>query len=258
MHLANTDINALINQATQADIDANLSKQIIPLLDLTSLNADDNEQTIQQLCTRAQTKLGDVAAVCVYPPFVKLAKEMLAATAIKVATVANFPEGNNQVSAVIKTIEKAIEQGAHEIDVVIPYHVFLKGDEAHVQAFVFACKEMCSNNVLLKVILETGALQQTDLIYKASRLCIDSGANFLKTSTGKINVGATLEAAAYMLLAILDSNTTVGLKVSGGIRTTIQANSYLKLAELMINKAWITANHFRIGASSLLNIDNES
>lgn len=256
MHLANTEINSLVEQAERANINADIAKQIIPLLDLTSLNVDDNEQTIQQLYTRAKTELGDVAAVCVYPQFVKLSKEMLAKTAIKIATVANFPEGNNHLSAVIKTIEKAIEQGAQEIDVVIPYHVFLQGDETSVQAFIFACKEMCGKNILLKAILETGALRQSDLIYKASRLCIDSGADFLKTSTGKINIGATLEAAAHILLAIIDSNAAVGLKVSGGIRTTAQANSYLKLAELMINKEWITANHFRIGASSLLNIYN--
>jgi deoxyribose-phosphate aldolase len=251
MNLVKSDIQQLIQQAETATTTVNAA-QLISLLDLTSLNADDTVDSTQQLCQKAVTAYGNVAAICIYPQFLTTASEALRNNKVKLATVVNFPDGNDHLHPALKTIEQAINHGANEIDLVMPYHAFLAGDTAMVEKFVLACKEMCGANIILKVILETGALQESHLIYTASRLAIENGADFLKTSTGKIAINATLEAAAYMLLAIKDSGKQVGFKASGGIRTPEQAMQYVNLAELIMGKDWAQPSTLRLGASSLI------
>lgn len=241
----------IIAKAKQAAIPANIAQRCIPLLDLTSLNDTDNDSVITQLCTQALTPLGSVVAVCVYPQFVKLAKHLLNNTQVRIATVANFPAGEFDIDATLITIAQALKDGADEIDVVMPYRTYLAGDQTMLEPFVKVCKQTCGD-ATLKVILETGALQQAEVIYAASCAAIAGGADFLKTSTGKVAVGATLEAAAVMLWAIKESGQKVGFKAAGGVRTVEQAAEYMQLAELMMGANWISPKTFRLGTSSLL------
>lgn len=230
--------------------------RIIRLMDLTSLNQDDTEDKIRDLCEQAVTAYGAVAAVCIYPEFVQTAVSSLNETAVKVATVANFPYGNEDLPQLIQSIQASIENGADEIDVVIPYQTFINGDFAATESLVTVCKEACQD-ICLKVILETGALQKPELIAKASQLALAAGADFLKTSTGKIAVGATLEAADVMLREIKQyyerSGRLVGFKASGGVKTVEQANGYIKLAAEIMGEEYVTPEYLRFGASSLLN-----
>lgn len=223
---------------------------IIALIDLTSLNHDDTDEKIIALCAAAQTKIGNVAAVCVYPQFVALAKKQLAATDINIATVVNFPEGNQSIDKVLTDIKQAIELGANEIDVVIPYSELRSTNTDVIDEFVAACKAACGNNCL-KTILETGELTQ-EQITRASQQAISGGADILKTSTGKVTINATLDATETMLNAIKTSGKKVGLKVSGGVRTLEQANEYIHQAVNIMGNDFITSATFRIGASSLL------
>ena len=227
------------------------AEKIIALLDLTSLNHDDTDEKIIQLCHDAQTEIANVTAVCVYPKFVALAKKKLANTEIKIATVVNFPDGDQKISDVLKDIEKNITQGANEIDVVIPYRSLNNKNNELIREFVAQCKQVCGD-VCLKTILETGELSASQ-ISQASRNAISGGADFLKTSTGKVAINATLEATEIMLQAIKHSGKPVGLKVSGGVRTYEQAQEYIKQAISIMGASFITPNTFRIGASSLLN-----
>ncbi len=231
--------------------DSKLAQRVMGLIDLTSLNEQDDDQAIASLCTKALTLYGPVAAVCVLPQWVKFAKQQLAATPIKIATVANFPQGEASLPEVLKQIETAVAEGADEVDVVAPYKMLQDNKDA-IQAFLQACKQAC-HRAKLKVILETGALQNLDLIATLSQIALDAGADFIKTSTGKIAVGAQLDAAAAMLLTIKhNAKQTVGFKASGGIKTPEQAIAYLSLAELILGKDWISAEHFRFGASGLV------
>lgn len=227
------------------------AEQVIALLDLTSLNETDTPEIIENLCLRAQTLKGNVAAVCIYPQFVALAKKLLSDTDIKICTVANFPHGNDDLANVLPAIKQSIEQGAQEIDVVIPYQTLLAGDNI-VETFVRNCKEQCGSKITLKVILETGMLQSAEMISVASRAAILGGADFIKTSTGKVAVNATLAAFNLMLSAIKDSNRKVGIKPAGGIRTKQQACEYLSACEEVLGSEWLSPTYLRIGASSLL------
>lgn len=245
-------VNELVAAAQTAEIPADIAKQIIPLIDLTSLNDTDDVSTITALCEKAITPMGAVAAVCIYPQFIAYAKAALEDQAVKIATVANFPGGNFRPSMVIHEIVSVVRAGADEVDVVIPYYAYLQEQPATIEVFIDTCKRACQQ-AKLKVILETGALKQPNFIAQASQTAIEAGADFLKTSTGKVEVGATLEAAAIMLLTIKQNpNKQVGFKASGGIRTPQQAASYLKLAELIMGKEWISPSTFRFGASGLL------
>ena len=225
-------------------------KKIISLIDLTSLNADDTDEKITALCKQAQTPLGNVAAVCVYPKFIPLAKALLAHTKIKLATVVNFPEGSDPIEQVLLDIDAAIDAGATEIDVVIPYQSLKINKKTPIAAFVAECKARCGKHTL-KTILETGELAPHEITL-ASNSAIKGGADFLKTSTGKVPVNATLEATEIMLHSISESASNVGLKISGGIRTLPQAEQYLEQAVDFMGKSFIHAKTFRIGASSLL------
>lgn len=177
-------------------------EKIFPLLDLTSLNETDDSASLVSLCCQAVKESSHVAAVCVYPEFVMQAVKALQNRQVKVATVANFPQGTDSIAAVTTAIQKSVQQGAQEIDVVFPYPSYLAGEKKWAQEFIRGCKKACGATVLLKVILETGALQDLKIIAEASQDMLLAGADFLKTSTGKIAVGATLEAADVMLQAI--------------------------------------------------------
>lgn len=236
--------------------DVALIERIVRSIDLTSLNATDTEASVASFLEKVQTSYGRVAAVCVYPQFVRLAAAQVAGTNVKVATVANFPEGASSLDDVLVEIGSALEDGANEIDVVFPYSRYLAGEQHYAHTFVEACKAVCGDKVLLKVILETGALGDPAIIADAAYDVLAAGADFIKTSTGKISTGATLEAAATMLLVIRHIEPQlkhhVGLKVSGGIRDLKTAAQYLALADSIMGEEWVTAQTFRIGASKLI------
>lgn len=233
-----------------------LQRKLFALIDLTSLSETDTESSIATFSEKAQSPLGHVAAVCVYPDFVRQMAAQFAGSRVQVATVVNFPEGNNSLETVLVQIGRAIQDGATEIDVVFPYLRYLAGERHYCQSFITACKAACGDSVTLKVILETGALIDPAIIADVSLDALTAGADFIKTSTGKIPEGATLEAAATMLLVIKHAETQLGrrlgLKVSGGIRTVQQAGSYVRLAALIMGENWVTPETFRIGASKLV------
>ncbi|SMF39005.1 deoxyribose-phosphate aldolase [Xaviernesmea oryzae] len=224
----------------------------LSLLDLTNLRDDCDNAAIEKLCLRAQTPYGQTAAICIWPRFVAHARAILGPEhAVRIATVVNFPSGDLPVAAVVGETKKAIEDGADEIDMVIPYRKLIAGDEAAVTEMVEAVRAAC-RDACLKVILETGELKDSALVRRASELAIAAGADFIKTSTGKVAVNATLEAADIMLQAIRDSKKRVGFKPAGGIGTVADADLYLRLAETIMGPNWIMPSTFRFGASGLL------
>ncbi len=241
------EANALIETARLAPIEPHLVALLRSLIDLTYLGEDD-DHAIDALCTKAK----GVAAVCVYPYAISRVKKNLSDNAIKIATVANFPEAKDDLGTVLNQIDQAIDDGAEEIDVVLPYHHFLEGNFHQVNGFLAAVRQQCSRQIL-KIIIESGALLKPPLIRLAGQMVIDNGADFIKTSTGKIEVGATLETA-YTLLTLIEQNQNplIGLKLSGGIRTVPEAHAYLYLAREMMGDAWLKPKTLRIGASQLI------
>ena len=232
------------------------SRQALQLMDLTSLNEDDTPEVIIKLCKQAGTEAGNTAAVCIYPRFIPIAKKTLreeGLDSVTVATVTNFPHGNDDIEIAVAETKAAVAYGADEVDVVFPYRALMAGNEKIGAELVRQCKEACGNSAILKVIIETGELKDAALIRKASDISIESGADFIKTSTGKVPVNATPESARIMLEAIRDSGkTNVGFKPAGGIRTAEDAELHLKLAEEILGKSWVDRDHYRFGASSLL------
>jgi len=231
--------------------DAALARRLIGLLDLTNLELSCGPADIKALCARAVGPHGAVAAVCVWPQHVGEVDRSLADTPVRIATVMNFPSGTGDLEAVLDDMEEALDDGADEIDLVFPYRDFLGGDEEAAVEMVREARGVLQGNQRLKVILETGALPDIAAVSRASRLAIAAGADFLKTSTGKIAVSATPEASRAMLEAIRDSGRPVGFKAAGGIRTLADATLYLALAETVMGPGWATPDTFRIGASSL-------
>lgn len=228
----------------------------LTLMDLTSLTNTESEQDIISLCKQANSSAGDTAAICIYPRFIPIAKAQLAkqnTPHIKIATVTNFPHGNDNIDIALNETIEAVNLGANEVDVVFPYKALIDGNESIGFELVSACKKACGNNVLLKVIIETGELNTPALIKKASEIAINAGADFIKTSTGKVPVNATPEAASIMLNVINDLNPNVGFKAAGGVRNAEDAEVYLHLVFNTLGASWLNATHFRFGASSLLN-----
>jgi deoxyribose-phosphate aldolase len=224
-------------------------REMVALVDLTSLTGEETDADIAALCEQAQTPAGPVAAVCVYGDYVTRAVSELDGTGIPVAAVANFPEGDLDADRAVRETEQAVQDGAREIDVVLPWRAFLAGDRAGALAVVEAAREACP--VLLKVILESGRLQEPEPIGAAARDALAVGADFVKTSTGKLQPAATLPAAAVMLEAVRDHGLG-GFKASGGIRTAEEAAQYLELADALFGPEWASPATFRFGASSLL------
>lgn len=225
----------------------------LSLLDLTNLKDDCTPAQIETLCARAQSPYGNAAAICIWPRFVAQARGILGTDhAVKIATVVNFPAGDMEVADVAAEAREAIADGADEIDLVIPYRAFLAGNEQAVTDMVAAVRAECTGPVVLKTILETGELKEAALIQRASELAIAAGSDFIKTSTGKVTVNATLEAADIMLRAIRASGRKVGFKAAGGIGSVADAALYLSLAETIMAPDWAMPSTFRFGASSLL------
>ncbi|WP_429945530.1 deoxyribose-phosphate aldolase [Bibersteinia trehalosi] len=234
------------------------AEKALSLMDLTTLNDDDTDAKVIELCQNAKTSFGTPAAVCVYPRFVPIARKTLKQLGIeqvKIATVTNFPHGNDDIEIALAETQAAIAYGADEVDVVFPYRALMAGDEQIGFELVKRCKAACAeNNVLLKVIIESGELKTEALIRKASEISIQAGADFIKTSTGKVAVNATPESAKVMLETIraLGVADKVGFKAAGGVKTTEEAKLYLELASEILGKTWADSAHFRFGASSLL------
>jgi deoxyribose-phosphate aldolase len=229
---------------------ATAARRSLPLVDLTSLNDDDTDERIAALCAQARTSAGPVAAVCVYPRFVAQAAEALAGGPVRIATVANFPTGRLDAPGAVREAERAIADGAHEVDVVLPYLAFAAGDRDAALEVVAAARE-ATQGATLKVILETGRLESEALIRAAADGALAAGADFVKTSTGKLSPGATLEAARPMLEAIREHGRG-GFKAAGGVRTAEDAAGFLALADAILGAGWTSPETFRFGASSLL------
>ncbi|MGL4729230.1 MAG: deoxyribose-phosphate aldolase [Bosea sp. (in: a-proteobacteria)] len=235
-----------------ADAQKTAARRAIRLLDLTDLSDGASEAGTLQLCAKAKHH-GDVpavAAICIWPQFVGIARRALAGTGIKVATVANFPAGGTNVVRISGDIAEALDDGADEIDLVFPWQTFLAGDEALASDMISEARGICEG-ITLKVILETGQYPDQASIAAAARLAVAVGADFLKTSTGKSPISATPDAARTLLGVIKAAGRPVGLKVSGGIRSLGDAQTYLAFADEMMGPDWAMPSTFRIGASSL-------
>jgi len=232
------------------------ARQALSLMDLTSLNDDDTDEKVSALCRQAVTPFGTPAAVCIYPGFIGAARQTLNELGgmgrINIATVINFPHGNDDIELAVREASAAVAAGADEVDLVFPWRALLAGNERVGLALVRACKAVCGE-VTLKVIIESGELNTPGMIRRAATLAIEGGADFIKTSTGKVAVNATLAAAEVMLQTIRDSGKDVGFKAAGGVRTAEEAQDYLRLAARIMGPDWISPRHFRFGASSLLN-----
>lgn len=227
------------------------AKLLISCLDLTSLHDNDTKESITEFCRLTDNPLCNPAAVCIYSQFVAEAKANLDKS-VNVATVINFPKGDNNINILEREIPSAIKLGADELDVVLPYKTLLAGDVEQVRSYLRAARELCSKRVL-KVIIESGELKSYSKIQQASQLCIEANVDFIKTSTGKTDVSATPEAANIILETIKSGGKKVGFKASGGIKTFSDAQSYMVLARSIMGTDWVSPKHFRIGASSVLN-----
>jgi deoxyribose-phosphate aldolase len=246
----------------------------ISCIDLTTLSGDDTPGNVRRLCAKAKNplrkdireKLGlspefklTTGAVCVYPARVKDAVEALAGSGIPVASVATgFPSGQIKTSHKLAEIEQCVADGAREIDIVLSRDLCLRGEWEAVYDEVKLFKEACGPNVEMKTILATGELATFQNVYKASLVCMMAGADFIKTSTGKENVNATIPVSLCMMRAIreyhgLTDGYRVGYKPAGGISTAKDSCNYLALVKEELGDTWLNNDMFRFGASSLLN-----
>jgi len=236
---------------------------VLNMIDLTTLEGMDTAGKVKQLCYKARhlhdavEDLPNVAAVCVYPTFVGLAKKEVADSGIKVASVATaFPSGNSSLEIKLDDVKMAVDQGADEIDMVISRGRFHSGDYQYVHDEIAAVKDACGT-ARLKVILETGELGTFDKVRLASDIAMLAGADFIKTSTGKIKPAATMPVTLVMLEAIGDhyfkTGEMVGMKPAGGISTAKLALHYLIMVKETLGPKWLSNEWFRFGASSLAN-----
>lgn len=231
-------------------MDVVLARLAISLVDLTDLTDDCTDASVDALCERANR--AGTAAVCVWPDFVARSAGALAGTDVRVATVVDFPTGDERPFAVGVVTDRALADGADEIDVVLPYRAFAAGRLDRCAAVLDRVRGLTEGRALMKVILETGELPDLDTVERAARFAIEHGADFIKTSTGKSPVSATLPAAETMLGVIAAAGRPVGIKPSGGISTAEAAATYLAAAERAMGAGWPTPATFRFGASGLL------
>jgi deoxyribose-phosphate aldolase len=238
-------------------------KLVLNMIDLTTLEGKDTPGKVRQMCYKANhlhdsfPGLPSVAAVCVYPSMVKLAKSLLKNSIVKVASVSTaFPSGQAPIDVKISDTKFAVDQGADEIDMVISRGKFLAGEFSFVYDEIAQIKEVCGKS-RLKVILETGELATLDNVRKASDLAIHAGADFIKTSTGKIQPAATMQVTYTMLMAIRDyydeTGIMIGMKPAGGISNSKLALHNLVMVKEVLGEEWLTNKWFRFGASSLAN-----
>ena len=243
--------------------DKHLLMIILNCLDLTSLNTSDNKSHILHLTGKVNSFSGrfsnipNVAAICVYPNFVSLVKEKLAVKTVKIASVAGaFPSSQTFRSIKLAESKLAIEAGADEVDIVISVGAFLSNDFAAVADEIREIKDAVGDRHL-KVIIESGLLGDYENVFKASMIAMDAGADFIKTSTGKVNISATPEAALVMCRAISyfysETGIKVGFKAAGGIVSVADAVSYYQIVDHCLGKEWLNNNFFRIGSSRLAN-----
>lgn len=254
------DLDRILSVSLNDDDSIQKLKNIYSCIDNTTLEGSDNNEKIKKFCadtylaTNIEKGIKSVASVCVYPTFVKLAKECLYGKGIKVASVAGgFPSAQMPFNLRLQEVKYAVDEGADEIDTVLSRGILLEGRYDVVFEELVTIRSVCKG-LKLKVILETGDLQTTDNIYIASKIALAAGADFIKTSTGKIAVGATEKAAYIMLKAIQEEAKTAGriagFKAAGGISIPQQALNYYKIAEYFLGNN-IDNNLFRIGASRL-------
>ncbi|MGV9003374.1 deoxyribose-phosphate aldolase [Flavobacterium sp.] len=237
---------------------------VLSMIDLTTLEGADTDEKVKQLCFKAHhlhdelPGLPTTAAVCVYPNFVKLAVNELKGTKVKVASVATaFPSGQSSAEIKLLDVKMAVDNGAHEVDMVISRGKFHSGEYNFVFDEIAMIKEACGKNVRLKVILETGEIGTLDKVRQASDIAMYAGADFIKTSTGKIKPAATLPVTLVMLEAIRDyyynTGIMIGMKPAGGISNSKLALQYLLMVKETLGGKWLTNEYFRFGASSLAN-----
>ncbi len=235
----------------------------LSMIDLTTLEGKDTANKVKQLCYKAQNlhysnlELPSVAAVCVYPSLVRVAKKELQGSDINIASVATaFPSGQSNLNVKIDDTKYAIDEGADEVDMVISRGKFLSGEYNFVYDEIATIKDICGA-VHLKVILETGELDTFENINKASHIAMNAGADFIKTSTGKINSASTMPVAYVMLEAIkefyLRTGKKIGMKPAGGISSAKQSLQYLVMLKEILGDDWLSKDLFRFGASSLAN-----
>lgn len=256
-------IDSILSKAKENQDLQTIYRNILSLIDLTTLEGADTHEKAANLARQAcsyasiEKQIPNVAAVCVYPTLVKTVKENLTDKNIGVASVAGaFPAGQSPIEIKVAEVKYAVEQGADDIDMVISRGSFLEGKYDIVQQEVEAIKEACGQ-AHLKVILETGELKTPENIRKASELSILGGADFIKTSTGKIPIAATLQAMLIMLDTIKEyfekTGKKIGIKPAGGISEPEVALDYYFLVQEVLGKEWLNNSLFRIGASRLAN-----
>ncbi len=263
--LADEDIRQrtekLLQKAREASDNGKVYRELLGVIDLTTLEGTDTRRRVEELCNQAASfsalpdGLPNVAAVCVYPPFVAQARKLLEKTGINVASVAGaFPSGQSPLFVKMAEVRYAVDEGAEEIDMVISRGKFLEGEYSEVFDEIAAIREACKG-AHLKVILETGELKTATNIRRASEIALEAGCHFLKTSTGKIKPAATPEAMLVMLEAIRDHHKKTGLmtgiKPAGGISDPGTALSYYRLTREVLGAKRLNKKWFRIGASRL-------
>ena len=258
----NERVDSLANRSIKKESKLEALNMIVSMCDLTTLEGEDTEGKVSQMVAKAiipnpnDLDIESVAAVCVYPSLVSVAKEKIGNSSVKVAAVSSyFPSGQVPMESKLLDTKYAIDSGADEIDIVINRKAFLEGDYRKVYDEILALKEVCGG-VHLKTILEVGDLRTYENIRKASLISLAAGSDFIKTSTGKLSVGSSRQACYVMAKAVLDfkslSGVSVGIKVAGGIRDAKDAIRYLVLIKEEMGNEWLTPDLFRFGASSLL------
>ena len=222
-------------------------RRALSVVDLTRLERPDDGAAIDALAAKAVTDAGRVAAICVYPEWI----ERVRGAGVPVAAVANFPAGEDDADLAAREAAGAVQGGAGEVDVVVPWRAFAAGDDGAIERVVAATRAAIGDAVGLKAILETGSLEGGEQIRAAGERALGAGADFLKTSTGKVGRGATLDATRVHLEVVKRAGHGA-VKASGGVRTAEQAAVYLALADEVMGAGWATPERFRIGASSLV------
>ncbi len=252
-------VHSILSEHKDQDPDPPTACRMLSCLDLTTLEGTDHEAKVVALCNKAlalkEKNLPAPAAVCIYPPFIGIARQTLRESGIRVATTAGaFPSGQMALRVKLEEIRYAVGEGADEIDIVISRGTFLENHYHIVYREIDAMRDLC-RDITLKVILETGELGTFENIAKASEIAIEAGADFIKTSTGKIQPAAT-ESAVYVMLEVIRahynrSGKRVGIKPAGGISEPSMALNYYSLVKELLGEEWLTPRFFRIGASRL-------
>ncbi|HKL67919.1 MAG TPA: deoxyribose-phosphate aldolase [Bacteroidales bacterium] len=259
---SNDDIKLLLSRL-ETGLNPTVTRKLIGLLDFTTLSVSDSFSSVNEVCDKINNygyvfpDLPHIAAFCVYPRFVKTVRESMESRDIKIVSVAgSFPSSQAISEIKLEEVKRAAGDGADEIDIVMSVGEFLDGNHEFVKDEIMSVKDILGDKHL-KVILETGVLKDPEKIYEASILAMEAGADFIKTSTGKEKVSATLEAVYVMCHAIRDFNNAsgrvVGIKPAGGISTAIDAINYYSLVEMILGQQWLVPETFRIGASRLAN-----